>query len=90
MGEMERDCAISYGASALLLERFMLSSDDFLAYVCETCGLFSYEKNGVLWCPTCQSGKDVVKIRIPYAAKLMIQELISMGVLVRMQLEDSV
>ena len=90
MGEMERDCAISYGASALLLERFMLSSDEFLAYVCEACGLFSYERNGALWCPTCQSGKDVVKIRIPYAAKLMIQELISMGVLVRMQLEDSV
>ena len=35
LGEMERDCLIGYGASMLLLERLMLSSDAFSANVCE-------------------------------------------------------
>jgi DNA-directed RNA polymerase III subunit RPC2 len=38
LGEMERDCLIGYGASMLLLERLMISSDSFKINVCEKCG----------------------------------------------------
>eukprot|EP01098_Paradermamoeba_levis_P010664 TRINITY_DN4487_c0_g3_i2.p1 TRINITY_DN4487_c0_g3~~TRINITY_DN4487_c0_g3_i2.p1 ORF type:complete len:1132 (+),score=308.58 TRINITY_DN4487_c0_g3_i2:455-3397(+) len=34
LGEMERDCLIAYGASNLLLERLMLSSDAFSVFIC--------------------------------------------------------
>lgn len=35
LGEMERDCLIGYGASAMLLERLMISSDIFTVFVCK-------------------------------------------------------
>jgi predicted RNA-binding protein with PUA domain len=49
----------------------MISSDAFETQVCETCGMLGYNK----WCPKCKSGKGIVKLTIPYAAKLLIQEV---------------
>lgn len=76
LGEMERDCLIAYGSSHLLLERLMLSSDKFDVEVCGTCGLIGYRG----WCQTCKSSKGVVGITIPFACKLLFQELMSMNI----------
>ncbi|KAK5108885.1 DNA-directed RNA polymerase III subunit [Meristemomyces frigidus] len=84
LGEMERDCLIAYGASQLLLERLMLSSDAHEVDVCETCGMMGYNN----WCQSCESSGGVVKMTMPYAAKLLIQELMSMNVKASLQLED--
>ncbi len=84
LGEMERDCLIAYGASQLLLERLMLSSDAHECDVCERCGMMGY----LDWCQTCKSSKGVVKMTMPYAAKLLIQELLSMNVKATLTLED--
>lgn len=62
---------VGYGATQLLLERLMISSDAFTTSVCEKCGILGY--NG--WCPSCKSGKHVVDLTMPYAAKLLIQEV---------------
>ncbi|KNZ77353.1 DNA-directed RNA polymerase III subunit RPC2 [Termitomyces sp. J132] len=70
LGEMERDCLIGYGATQLLLERLMISSDKFEVNACGECGLMGY--NG--WCTYCKSSKKMAQLTIPYAAKLLFQE----------------
>ncbi|PWY94904.1 DNA-directed RNA polymerase III subunit RET1 [Aspergillus sclerotioniger CBS 115572] len=84
LGEMERDCLIAYGTSQLLLERLMISSDRHEIDVCEQCGFMGY----LNWCQRCKSSRSVVKMAIPYAAKLLIQELMSMNVTARLKLDD--
>ena len=84
LGEMERDCLIAYGASQLLLERLMISSDAHQVDICGTCGLMGYQG----YCQTCKRSEGMAKMTIPYAAKLLIQELLSMNVMARLTLED--
>ncbi|SAL99837.1 hypothetical protein [Absidia glauca] len=86
LGEMERDCLIGYGASMLLLERLMISSDSFEINVCDGCGLIGYSG----WCQYCKSSKNMKTMNIPYAAKLLFQELMAMNVSPRMILGDSI
>ncbi|TNN00607.1 DNA-directed RNA polymerase III subunit RPC2 [Takifugu rubripes] len=82
LGEMERDCLIGYGASMLLLERLMISSDAFEVDVCGQCGLLGYSG----WCHYCKSSCHVSSLRIPYACKLLFQELQSMNIIPRLKL----
>lgn len=49
----------------------MISSDAFDTQVCEQCGLLAYKG----WCKGCGSGNAITNITIPYAAKLLIQEV---------------
>ncbi|GAB4827756.1 DNA-directed RNA polymerase III subunit 2 [Ancistrocladus abbreviatus] len=90
VGEMERDCLIAYGASGLLYERLMLSSDPFEAQICRACGLIGYYnhklKAGV--CSTCKSGDNISTMRLPYACKLLFQELQSMNIVPRLRLAE--
>ncbi|KAF2205424.1 beta and beta-prime subunits of DNA dependent RNA-polymerase [Delitschia confertaspora ATCC 74209] len=84
LGEMERDCLIAYGASQLLLERLMISSDAHEVDVCEKCGQMGYRG----WCGICKGAGKVNKLTMPYAAKLLVQELGSMNVKVVIGLGD--
>ncbi|KAH7820409.1 putative DNA-directed RNA polymerase III subunit RPC2 [Monocercomonoides exilis] len=84
LGEMERDCLVGYGAALLMMERLMLSSDVFHVSVCNRCGLIGYKD----WCQHCRSTQNVFTIRIPYACKLLFQELQSMNVVPRLSIVD--
>jgi DNA-directed RNA polymerase II subunit RPB2 len=86
-GEMERDCIISHGASAFLKERLMDQSDAYRIHVCQTCGLVAVAnlKNQTFEC--CKNPSErtkVVQVMLPYACKLLFQELMSMAVAPRL------
>ena len=81
---MERDCLIGYGASNLLLERLMIASDLYEIYVCNECGFFGYNK----YCNHCWDKDKVYKVKMPYACKLLLQELSSMNIWPKIGLKD--
>lgn len=91
VGEMERDCLIAYGASMLLYERLMLSSDPFEVQVCRKCGLLGYFheklKKGI--CSMCKNGENISTMKLPYACKLLFQELQSMNIVPRLKLTEA-
>ncbi|KAI8622243.1 hypothetical protein BC830DRAFT_1163145 [Chytriomyces sp. MP71] len=85
VGEMERDCLIGHGTSSLLIERLLISSDIYDAEVCSDCGLIGGWQG---WCQYCKSQSGIVKITVPYACKLLFQELISMNVIPRIKVGE--
>jgi acid phosphatase class B len=74
-GEMERDCMIGHGDAEMLRERLFLVSDPFKVSVCNKCGVVT---SGVRECQVCK-GDQVSSCNIPYASKLLHQELTAMG-----------
>jgi DNA-directed RNA polymerase II subunit RPB2 len=76
---------ISHGSAAFLKERLMDQSDAYRVHVCELCGLIAVanlQKN-TFECRACRSAASrsrVVQVAIPYACKLLFQELMSMAI----------
>jgi DNA-directed RNA polymerase II subunit RPB2 len=88
-GEMERDCMVSHGASRFTRGRMYDASDKYQVYVCKKCGLIaSYnDQLHIHCCRTCDNRVDFAYVEIPYACKLLFQELTTMNVVPRLMTE---
>jgi DNA-directed RNA polymerase II subunit RPB2 len=81
-GEMERDCMCSHGASRFTKGRMYDASDAFRVHTCKRCGLIAAynDVTHVHHCKTCDNRSDFAYVELPYACKLMFQELITMNI----------
>lgn len=81
-GEMERDCMVSHGASNFLRDRMYYASDKYSVHACRKCGMIAAFNNQrqIHECKTCDNRVDFAYVEIPYACKLLFQELMAMNI----------
>jgi DNA-directed RNA polymerase II subunit RPB2 len=81
-GEMERDCMVSHGASRFTRGRLYDGSDKYQVHVCKCCGMIAAYNNKmqIHICKTCDNRVDFNYVEIPYACKLLFQELQTMNI----------
>lgn len=79
---MERDCMISHGAAKMLKERLFDQSDAYRVHVCDLCGMVCIAdlNQGSFSCKACNNEGKISQVFLPYACKLLLQELISMQI----------
>ena len=91
-GEMERDCMCSHGASRFTKERMYDVSDKYSVHVCKKCGMIaSYnDVSHIHLCKTCNNRSDFSYVEIPYACKLLFQELMAMNIAPRIRTSKNI
>lgn len=83
LGEMEIECNWAHGIMHFLKERFMECSDNYRVFVCKKCGMMATAVNperNIYSCKPCENTTHFAEIRIPYACKLLFQEVQAMGI----------
>lgn len=90
MGEMERDCLLSHGASAVAADRLFEQSDPFVVPLCKHCGSIGESKRPIDsnlrvrarrgFCRVCKTGAYVHDVPMPYACKLFFQEVMALNI----------
>jgi len=95
IGEMERDVMIAHGMSKFCRERLYDVSDKYSVHVCKKCGMVASYNDGnknrmysnadftIHLCKNCDNKTDFAKVEIPYAYKLMSQELQTINIVPR-------
>lgn len=94
-GSVAHNCLINHGGAEMLNERLYKVSDRFTTPVCRDCGIIGTmktreddeTKKPYTECSAC--GKtNGRKIKIPYACKLLFQELMAMNIRPRLKFDD--
>jgi hypothetical protein len=86
LGEMEVECKWAHGCMQFTKERFMECSDNFKIYVCRGCKMPATAANpdkNIWLCKSCNNTTDFSEVHLPYACKLMFQEIQTMNIAAR-------
>ena len=92
VGEMERDTIIGHGASMVLNERLLQSSDAERVYVSAETGLVAVEdrEQRRVYDPVTGNEDDIHELEVSYAFKLLLDEMIALGIRPKLELEDAI
>ena len=92
VGEMERDTIIGHGASMVLNERLLQASDAETVYVSAETGLVAVEdrEQRRVYDPVTGDEDDIHELEVSYAFKLLLDEMIALGIRPRLELEDAI
>ena len=76
---------IAHGTSAMVSDRLYANSDAYRIHVCGICGnsAIANLKRQSFECKVCKNTTRIVQIKVPYAMKLLTQELLAMGIQMR-------
>jgi len=92
-GIVSHNCMISHGTMGFLKERMMDVSDIFTVHICKECGLFSIvnptDEDGARMCGSCDNYAQFIELKIPYACKLLMQELEGMMITPRFNINNT-
>jgi DNA-directed RNA polymerase beta subunit len=74
-----------------LQEKFIESSDKVLQLVCEKCGTIAVEDKirNKVFCPICSTSK-VYPVEMSYGFKLLLEELLALGIYPKINIADKV
>lgn len=93
LGEMEKDCMNAHGSVAFLKERMLDVSDGFDVFICGSCGNYAVVNtnpdSNIYRCDCCDNYSSFRRVTIPYAAKLLSQELQGMGLNMKFLFENN-
>lgn len=89
-GIVAHNCMVSHGASRFTRGRMYDASDKYSVHICKKCGLIaSYnDQMHIHHCRTCDNRVDFAYVEIPYACKLLFQELNTMNIAPRIMTEN--
>ncbi|QHS16716.1 DNA-directed RNA polymerase subunit B [Halopenitus persicus] len=92
VGEMERDTVIGHGAAMVLNERLLESSDAEQVYISAETGLVAVEdrEQRRVYDPVTGDEDDIHELEVSYAFKLLLDEMIALGIRPKLELEDAV
>jgi DNA-directed RNA polymerase beta subunit len=83
---MENSVFTAHGCSYILKERLMDVSDKFRTQVCSNCGFIMRTKDGV--CSRCKN-TNLINTVLPYAFKLLAQELMVYNIAPRIKFKTT-
>jgi len=88
-GIIAHNCMVSHGAARFTKGRMYDASDKYSVHICKKCGQIASfnDKMHIHHCRMCDNRVDFAYVEIPYACKLLFQELNTMNVVPRIMTE---